>query len=101
MQLLDTMGRGNALRRCAAEEAGGGVFGGGENATVEECRFFKRRDTFVVAMDAQDGTCIQHCSPARFPPGCRKPQPRRGRVRGYDWSVRRLNRFEKETDETT
>ena len=40
----------NALRRCEAEDVGGGVYVGGENAIVEACRFFKRRDVFMVPM---------------------------------------------------
>jgi hypothetical protein len=46
-------GKNNALRRCTAEDVGGGVYVGGENATVEGCRFFKRRDTFMVPMYSQ------------------------------------------------
>ena len=41
-------GKSNVLRRCAAEDVGGGVYVGGESATVEDCRFYKRRDTFMV-----------------------------------------------------
>jgi hypothetical protein len=58
-------GDDNALRRCTAEDVGGGVYVGGENATVEGCRFFKRRDTFMVPMYAQDDTGIQYYVPAR------------------------------------
>ena len=43
-------GQSNVLRRCTAEDIGGGVYVGGENATVEACRFYKRRDTFMVPM---------------------------------------------------
>ena len=41
-------GSGNVVRRCTVEDAGGGVYVGGENATVENCRLFKRRDAFMV-----------------------------------------------------
>jgi len=58
-------GAGNTLRRCAAEDIGGGVYVGGENATVEDCRFCKRRDTFMVPSYAQDDTGIQYYHPAR------------------------------------
>jgi hypothetical protein len=58
-------GSGNTLRRCTAEDVGGGVYVGGEDATVEACLFFKRRDTFMVPMYAQDDTGIQYYSPAR------------------------------------
>jgi len=57
-------GNDNTVRRCAAEDVGGGVYVGGENATVEDCRFFKRRDAFMVPMYAQDDTGIQYYSPA-------------------------------------
>ena len=57
-------GNDNAVRRCAAEDVGGGVYVGGENATVEDCRLFKRRDPFMVPMYAQDDTGIQYYSPA-------------------------------------
>ena len=56
-------GNDNAVRRCAVEDVGGGVYVGGENATVEDCRFFKRRDAFMVPMYAQDDTGIQYYSP--------------------------------------
>ncbi len=58
-------GSGNAVRRCAAEDIGGGVYVGGEEATVEDCRLLKQRDTFMVPMYAQDDTGIQYYSPAR------------------------------------
>jgi len=58
-------GKNNVLRRCTVEDAGGGVYVGGENATVEDCRFYKRRDTFMVPMYAQDDTGIQYYVPAR------------------------------------
>ena len=58
-------GSGNAVRRCAVEEVGGGVYVGGEDATVEDCRLFKRRDAFMVPMYAQDDTGIQYYHPAR------------------------------------
>jgi len=57
-------GSDNAVRRCTAEDVGGGVYVGGENATVEDCRLFKRRDPFMVPMYAQDDTGIQYYSPA-------------------------------------
>ena len=57
-------GNDNAVRRCTAEDVGGGVYVGGENATVEDCRLFKRRDAFMVPMYAQDDTGIQYYSPA-------------------------------------
>src|SRR5688572_11460003 len=53
-------GKNNALRRCATEDVGGGVYVGGENATVEGCRFYKRRDSFMVPMYSQDDTAIQY-----------------------------------------
>src|SRR5688572_7465259 len=58
-------GHGNTLRRCRAEDVGGGVYVGGRDATVEACRFFKRRDAFMVPMYAQDDTGIQFYAPAR------------------------------------
>ena len=58
-------GKNNALRRCTAEDVGGGVYVGGENASVEDCRFYKRRDTFMVPMYSQDDTGIQYYVPAR------------------------------------
>jgi len=58
-------GSHNALRRCATEDVGGGVYVGGEDATVEDCRFVKRRDTFMAPMYAQDDTGIQYYVPAR------------------------------------
>jgi hypothetical protein len=58
-------GKSNVLRRCSTEDVGGGVYVGGENATVEACRFYKRRDTFMVPMYAQDDTGIQYYVPAR------------------------------------
>jgi hypothetical protein len=58
-------GKNNVLRRCTAEDVGGGVYVGGENATVVGCRFFKRRDSFMVPMYAQDDTGIQYYVPAR------------------------------------
>jgi hypothetical protein len=48
-----------------ADDVGGGVYVGGANATVENCRFHKRRDTFMVPMYAQDDTGIQFYVPAR------------------------------------
>jgi len=58
-------GSGNMVRRCTAEDVGGGVYVGGEDATVENCRLFKRRDAFMVPMYAQDDTGIQYYHPAR------------------------------------
>lgn len=58
-------GSGNVVRRCTVEDAGGGVYVGGENATVEYCRLFKRRDAFMVPSYAQDDTGIQYYHPAR------------------------------------
>ena len=58
-------GNGNALRGCSAEDVGGGVYVGGRDATVERCRFFKRRDGFMVPMYAQDDTGIQFYVPAK------------------------------------
>jgi hypothetical protein len=55
----------NTVRRCTAEDVGGGVYVGGENATVEDCRLFKRRDAFMVPSYAQDDTGIQYYHPAR------------------------------------
>jgi hypothetical protein len=58
-------GNNNVVRRCAAEDVGGGVYVGGENAIVEGGRLHKRRDSFMVPMYAQDDTGIQYYSPAR------------------------------------
>ena len=58
-------GNDNTLRRCTTDDVGGGVYVGGENATVENCRFHKRRDTFMVPMYSQDDTGIQYYVPAR------------------------------------
>jgi hypothetical protein len=58
-------GNHNAVRRCTAEDVGGGVYVGGANATVEDCRLFKKRDAFMVPMYAQDDTGIQYYHPAR------------------------------------
>jgi nitrous oxidase accessory protein NosD len=58
-------GNGNVVRRCTAEDVGGGVYVGGEDATVEGCRLHKQRDSFMVPMYAQDDTGIQYYSPAR------------------------------------
>jgi hypothetical protein len=58
-------GNQNTVRRCVAEDVGGGVYVGGEAATVENCRLFKQRDAFMVPMYAQDDTGIQYYSPAR------------------------------------
>ena len=58
-------GNHNTVRRCITEDVGGGVYVGGENATVEGCRLHKQRDSFMVAMYAQDDTGIQYYSPAR------------------------------------
>jgi Right handed beta helix region/Periplasmic copper-binding protein (NosD) len=58
-------GNNNALRRCTTDDVGGGVYVGGENATVESCRFHKQRDTFMVPMYSQDDTAIQYYVPAR------------------------------------
>src|SRR5688572_18826272 len=58
-------GKNSTLRRCKVEDVGGGVYVGGENATVEACWFYKRRDTFMVPMYAQDDTGIQYYVPAR------------------------------------
>jgi hypothetical protein len=58
-------GNNNVLRRCTAEDVGGGVYVGGADATVEACRLFKQRDGFMVPMYAQDDTGIQFYAPAR------------------------------------
>ena len=58
-------GNNNVVRRCTAEDVGGGVYVGGKDATVEDCRLHKRRDSFMVPMYAQDDTGIQYYSPAR------------------------------------
>jgi hypothetical protein len=58
-------GNDNVVRRCATEDVGGGVYVGGENATVEGCRLHKQRDSFMVPMYAQDDTGVQYYSPAR------------------------------------
>ena len=58
-------GHHNTLRRCTTEDVGGGVYVAGENATVENCRMHKRRDTFMVPMYSQDDTAIQYYVPAR------------------------------------
>jgi len=58
-------GNNNVVRRCTTEDVGGGVYVGGENATVEGCRLHKQRDSFMVPMYAQDDTGIQYYSPAR------------------------------------
>lgn len=58
-------GNDNVVRGCVAEDVGGGVYVGGENAVVERCRVFKERDSFMVPMYAQDDTGIQYYSPAR------------------------------------
>jgi len=54
----------NVVHRCTSEDVGGGVYVGGENARVEDCRLFKKRDSFMVPMYAQDDTGIQFYSPA-------------------------------------
>jgi hypothetical protein len=58
-------GKHNTLRRCATDDVGGGVYVGGEDATVENCRFFKQRDSFMVPSYAQDDTGIQYYVPAK------------------------------------
>ena len=58
-------GNHNVVRRCTAEDVGGGIYVGGVDATVEDCRLFKTRDSFMVPMYAQDDTGIQFYSPAR------------------------------------
>lgn len=58
-------GNSNVVRRCTAENVGGGVYVGGQDATVEGCRLHKQRDSFMVPMYAQDDTGIQYYSPAR------------------------------------
>jgi hypothetical protein len=58
-------GNNNVVRRCTAEDVGGGVYVGGESASVEGCRLHKQRDSFMVPVYAQDDTGIQYYSPAR------------------------------------
>ena len=71
-------GGNNVVRHCNAEDVGGGVYVGGENATVEGCRLHKQRDSFMLPMYAQDDTGIQYYSPARGGGSVeRRPQARR------------------------
>lgn len=53
------------VRRCRVEDCGGGVYVGGENVTVEDCRIFKIRDRFKVPMYHQDDAGVQFYYPAR------------------------------------
>lgn len=57
-------GNDNIVRRCVTRDCGGGIYVGGNNATVEDCRLFKLRDEFMVPMYAQDDTGIQYYYPA-------------------------------------
>ena len=56
---------GCVLRRCRVEDCGCGVYVDGNDGVVEECRFLKRRDAFMVPMYEQDDSGIQYYHPAR------------------------------------
>jgi hypothetical protein len=52
------------VARCRTDDCGGGFYSQGTQAVVEDCRFYKIRDAFVVPVYPQDDTAIQFYYPA-------------------------------------
>jgi hypothetical protein len=56
--------RNMRLLRCSTEDCAGGVYVEGKHAIVEDCRFFKRRDKFMIPIDMQNDCGIQYYFPS-------------------------------------
>jgi hypothetical protein len=52
------------LRRCTTEDCAGGVYLDGKHGIVEDCRFFKIRDKFIIPVNRQNDCAIQYYHPA-------------------------------------
>jgi nitrous oxidase accessory protein NosD len=55
---------GTRVVRCHVEDCGGGIYSQGTGAVIEDCRFYKVRDAFMVPVYSQDDTAIQFYFPA-------------------------------------